>query len=118
MVLDNKGLRPFARALLARARLGQGQVADATSLAKSAYKELEELGSVQDGEAMIHLALAECLIATPDECGAADVIGKAAAKLRKRAQDISFAEWRVSFLERIPEHRCVMELAQKLGIHD
>jgi tetratricopeptide (TPR) repeat protein len=118
MVQDNKGLRPFARALLARAAFGQNRLADATLLARSAYKELEDQGNVQDGEPTICLAHAECLIAISDMTGATDVLRKAVAKLRKRAEDISLAEWRVSFLERIPEHRSLMELAQTLGIRD
>jgi tetratricopeptide (TPR) repeat protein len=59
-------VRPFAIALLARALLAQDRRAEALVSARDAYAQLERLGVVDDGEATIRLALAECLIAVGD----------------------------------------------------
>jgi tetratricopeptide (TPR) repeat protein len=114
MVLDNPALRPFARALVARALLGQNRLTEAMPFAETAHQELEELGKVQDGEAMISLALAECLIAKSDLVAAKSVIGKAVEKLRTWAKTISVVSWQLSFLHCIPEHRRLIELARRM----
>jgi serine/threonine protein kinase/tetratricopeptide (TPR) repeat protein len=111
MVEDNRSLRPFALALLARALLGQNRLGDAMSLSEVAYCELQERGKVQDGEAIICLAFAECLSAVPNVTRAREVLRKAVEQLQRRAEGLSVAEWRASFLDRIPEHRSLIELA-------
>ncbi len=114
MVQDNSSLRPFARALLARALLGQRKVAAAMSLAEDAYCELEQLGKVQDGEAIICLAWVECLMAKPDLFRARAVLRRATEKIEILAGSISVSNWRETFLTRIPEHRRLVELAHAL----
>jgi eukaryotic-like serine/threonine-protein kinase len=116
MLANNPTLLPFALALLARAFHGQGRVVEALSRAREAYTQLEALGQVQDGESTIRLALAECLAASSDLVTAKQVIEKAIEWLRKRASSIDIPDWRRSFLTRIPEHACILELARELGI--
>jgi eukaryotic-like serine/threonine-protein kinase len=115
MVQDNSSLRPFARALLARALLRQASLSDAILLAAAAYNELEELGEVYDGEAMIRLAWAECLLAKPDRSAAQSVLARAVQKIEKSANSFSIEGWRESFLTRIPEHRLLIELNRSIN---
>jgi tetratricopeptide (TPR) repeat protein len=107
-------VRPFAIALLARALLAQGRQAEALRSARDAYAQLESLGVVDDGEATIRLALAECLIATGDAPAAQGVLDRAASRILASAEAIEDPASRESFLTRIPEHRHILELAREL----
>jgi tetratricopeptide (TPR) repeat protein len=113
--------RPFSLALLARALLAQGRLADGLPLARDAFAQLESMGIVDDGEATIRLALAECLIATGDQPAAQEAVATTAKWLHTRAETIDDPAMRESFLTRIPEHRRILELARELvhnGSHD
>jgi eukaryotic-like serine/threonine-protein kinase len=107
--------RPYAVALLARALAAQGRTTEALSHAREAHASLEKMGGVDDGEATIRLALAECLLAAGDRDAARDAAASAAAWLRARADKIDHPPYRESFLTRIPEHRRILELASELG---
>jgi tetratricopeptide (TPR) repeat protein len=107
--------RPFAVALLARALVAQGRVAEALPHAREAYAQLEKMGGVDDGEATIRLALAECVIATGDREAAQRAATSAAEWLQARADKIDHPPYRESFLTRIPEHRRIQALARDLG---
>jgi tetratricopeptide (TPR) repeat protein len=107
--------RPFAIALLARALLAQGRPVEALVSAREAYAQLESLGVVDDGEATIRLALAECLVATGDKLAAKEVLDKAASRILASAEAIADPAIRESFLTRIPEHRRILELARELA---
>jgi tetratricopeptide (TPR) repeat protein len=108
-------VRPFALALLARALLAQGRPVEALVSARDAYAQLESLGTVDDGEATIRLALAECLVATGDRLAAKEVLDKAASRILASAEAIEDPVIRESFLTRIPEHRRILELARELA---
>jgi tetratricopeptide (TPR) repeat protein len=108
--------RPFAIALLARALLAQGRPAEALLSARDAYAQFESVGVVDDGEATIRLALADCLIAAGDTAAAQEVLDKAASRILAAAKAIDDPEVRESFLTRIPEHRRILELAHELGV--
>ena len=116
MLGNNPGLRLFALAVLARSLGGQGQMLKATACAREAHTQLEAVGQIQDGEIIVRLAFAECLVASSDLRSAKPVIGKAIERLYDRARSISIPEWRQSFLTRIPEHCRILELARDLGI--
>jgi len=116
MLANNPSWLPFAQALLARSLCGQGRTSEAIEYAREAYVQLEAIGQVQDGELTIRLAFAECLAASSDLPAARQVIAKAMERLRKQAGSIDNLEWRRSFLDRIPEHRRIAELARKLGV--
>jgi eukaryotic-like serine/threonine-protein kinase len=108
--------RPFAVALLARALAAEGRATEALAHAREAHAQLEKMGSVDDGEATIRLALAECLLAAGDRDAAREATTKAAAWLRDRADKIDHAPYRESFLSRIPEHRRILDLAREFGV--
>jgi tetratricopeptide (TPR) repeat protein len=108
-------VRPFAIALLARALLAQGRQAEALPSARDAYAQLEALGIVDDGEATIRLALAECLIAAGDRLAARQILDKAASRILASAEAIEDPVVRESFLTRLPEHRRILELARELA---
>ena len=107
--------RPFALALLARSLLAQGRLVEALLSARDAYSQLESFGVVDDGEATIRLALAECLIAGRDIAAAQEVLDTAASRILAAAKAIDDPEVRESFLNRIPEHRRILELAHELA---
>jgi tetratricopeptide (TPR) repeat protein len=107
--------RPFAIALLARALLAQARGAEGLLGARDAYAQLESLGVVDDGEATIRLALAECLIAAGDTLVAHEVLEKAASRILASAEAIEDPASRESFLTRIPQHRRILELARELA---
>jgi tetratricopeptide (TPR) repeat protein len=108
--------RPFATALLARALLAQGRLAEALPNARDAFAQLESMGIVDDGEATIRLALAECLIATGDKPAAQEAVATTAKWLHARAETIDDLAMRESFLTRIPEHRRILELAREFEV--
>jgi tetratricopeptide (TPR) repeat protein len=107
--------RPFAIALLARALLAQDRPAEALVSARDAYAQLESLGVVDDGEATIRLALAECLMAVGDTLATREALDKAASRILASAEAIEDPAIRESFLTRIPEHRRILELARELA---
>jgi len=107
---------PFAVALLARTLVAQGRAAEALSHAREAYAQLEKMGGVDDGEATIRLALAECLLATGDREAAATAVASATQWLQARADKIDDPAYRESFLTRIPEHRRIQDLAREFGV--
>lgn len=106
---------PFARALLARALLAQGHKAEALSTARDAYAEFERIGIVDDGEATIRLALAECLLVSGDRLAAKEVLAAATRQVHAWAATIEDFAGRQAYLTRIPEHRRILELAQELA---
>lgn len=108
--------RPFAVALLARALLAQGRLSEALSNARDAFAQLERLVLVDDGEATIRLALAECLIATGDQPAAHKAVSTTAQWLLARAESIDDPAMRESFLTRIPEHRRILELVREFEV--
>jgi tetratricopeptide (TPR) repeat protein len=107
-------VQPFALALLARAVLAQGRKAEAVLNAQDAYSQLERLGVVDDGEATIRLALAECLVAAGDTQAARGILDKASGRILSSAEAIEDPAIRESFLTRIPEHRRILEFAREI----
>jgi tetratricopeptide (TPR) repeat protein len=113
---SNPSLQPFALALLAQALLAQGRLEEAVSFGRKAYEQFQALGNVMDGEATIRLVRAECLVSSSESELAKEILQSAIYWLGKRASAISNVEWRHSFLNRIPEHRRILELSIKMGI--
>jgi tetratricopeptide (TPR) repeat protein len=105
-------LRPFALATLARALLLRGQRPEALEIAQGAYRLLESLGTIESGEPMVRLVFAEALEASGEHERAVGVIRHAYDVLHKRASTISRADWRRSFLEKIPDHVRTVTLAE------
>ena len=117
--------RPFAIALLARALLAQDRPAEALLSARDAYAQLESLGVVDDGEATIRLALAECLMAVGTTAAAREVLDKAAGRILASAEAIEdpamgasstactrlFTSWDWRFLHGPKADRCQSPLS-------
>ena len=113
--VDKPALRPFGLALLSRARLAQGCVDQALARATEAYAAVDAKAYVEDGEATVRLAYVEALVAAGHRVDAGLVLADAMAWLQCRAQTFDDFNLRTSFLECIPEHRRIVELAADLG---
>lgn len=103
--LSDRPNRVLALALAARAELGRGDPAAALAHATESQRLLEELGSIEDGDALARLVWVEALEASGRVAEAREALERARARLRERADKISDPELRRSFLENVPEHR-------------
>lgn len=104
-----------SNAILARALLAADRGDEALSLATLALDQLEALGGIDDGEAIIRLTLAEALAVAGDRTAAALAIGRARDRLLHRADAISDPALRASFIGRVPENARTLALAVELG---
>jgi eukaryotic-like serine/threonine-protein kinase len=102
-----------AMGALARAYLVQGRAADALAVARQAAAQLDELGTVDEGDAEVRLACAESLAAAghPDE--ARQAIRLARLRLLERAERIGDPDHRQHFLADIPAHARTIALARQ-----
>lgn len=71
---------------------------------------------LEDGEASVRLAYAEAFAAGGNRPEAERVTSDAMLWLQRRAETIDDPAMRPAFLERIPEHRRMRELASELGL--
>ena len=103
--------RAAAIAVLARALLSLGRVAEALPVAREAFATLESLGMIEEGESLVRLVHAEALAASNlnDEFAAA--IAGARTNLLTRAAKISDPEWRHRFLTAVPDNARTLTLA-------
>jgi hypothetical protein len=104
-------LRAHALATLARILLARG-APEGAATANEAHALLEQLGGLQEGEALVRLVHAEALAAAGDRPGAQAAIATAQARLLERAAKIGDATWRDSFLANVPEHARTRELCR------
>jgi tetratricopeptide (TPR) repeat protein len=104
-------LKVPAMAVLARARLALGQVQPALDAAADAFRALETLGEIEEGEAMVRLAYAECLAEAGAQPQARVVIAAARERLLARAQRIGEEPWRTRFLKDVPSNARTLALA-------
>jgi hypothetical protein len=109
-------VRAAAEARLARAELARGQLVEAITAARHAHDVAESLGGLEDGDALVRLAYAECLDALGQRREAAIVIKKAVARLKRQADAITNAAWRSSFLTRFSEHVAIVRLAREWAV--
>ncbi len=111
-------LKTVALAAHARALLGLGQVEPALAAAGEALTHLETLGGLEEGEALVRLVWAEALDAADREEEAKEALQTARDRLYARAARISNVTWRVTFLDRVPDHARTLELASAVGLDD
>jgi tetratricopeptide (TPR) repeat protein len=104
-------VRPAALAVLARVLLAKGRADDALAAAREAYSQLEELGSLEEGEATVRLTHAEALMANGLNTEAGQVLVTARDQLLQRAAKISDATWRERFLNQVPDNARTLALA-------
>ena len=104
--------RAFALAVLARARLGQGEVKAASVVAHEAYYgALESLGTMGHCETVIRLAYAACLVAGQDIEAARLVLLRARERLHARALALGARGDRQSFCANVPHNAETLRLA-------
>jgi tetratricopeptide (TPR) repeat protein len=97
-------LQAQIRGMNARILLRAGRTDEALGHARAAYELLERLGAIEEGEAVVRLALAEALDASGDRLGSQAVLAAARQRLLDRAARISDPEHRQRFLSQVPEH--------------
>jgi len=115
LLADVLAALPAAQAALAQAVLAQGRSGESLEHAQRAWDGLQELGKVEEGEALIRLAYAQALTAVDRADEARRVALEAAARLRERAEGISNSEWRETFLNRVPTNAESLSLARRLA---
>ncbi len=103
-------IAPYPEAILSRARLAQGRIGEALSLAAETVSRLESLGTAEAGDALARLAHAEALRESGDTAAAKRAITTARERLLDRAGRINDPELRNSFLSNVPENARTLEL--------
>jgi tetratricopeptide (TPR) repeat protein len=103
----------YAKGVLARALCAQGRADEAASVAADATALLDELGAIEEGEAIVRLARAEAALASGREDEAREAIARAKRRVLERAANIRDERWRKSFLENVPEVRLTLELRER-----
>jgi tetratricopeptide (TPR) repeat protein len=100
-----------ARAVLARTLIDLGRSGEALACAEEAASLLERLGGIDEGEALVRLALGEALLAVGRRDDAATAMARAQSRLMARAATIGDPARRASFLGDVPENARTLELA-------
>jgi serine/threonine protein kinase/tetratricopeptide (TPR) repeat protein len=101
-----------ALTVLARAALREASSARALALAERAMATLEEAGALDEGEAELHLVLADALDAEHRRGEAREVLRSGARRVKASARRIAGAIYRGHYLEDVPAHR---ELLARAG---
>jgi tetratricopeptide (TPR) repeat protein len=108
---DHPPGRASAAAVLARALLVKGDPTGARSAAEAALADVEALGGLDEGEALVRLAVVEARRATGDEAGAASALVEARRRVLGVASRLGDPALRRAFLENVPENRRILALA-------
>lgn len=106
-------LRVCALAAIARALVAQGRAEEAVTFAREAETVMTGLAGLPLGEASVHLALVESLLASGDVAEARAAAARAKARIAARAERIDDEERRRSFLG-LAEHARTFALAAEL----
>lgn len=103
-------LRATALALASRAALASGDRVSALDDAELAMSLRDELGTMEEDEAEVFLALAEALRANAQPERAREIVARGASRLEFLAGRIADADWRARFLVEVPVNRRIIEL--------
>jgi eukaryotic-like serine/threonine-protein kinase len=106
---------PLALAVLGAIELARGDAEDALRATSGALQSVNAPGGVESGDALIRLVHAQALLALGRRDEARDALGAAKDRLLERAAQIRDPDLRQSFLDRVPENRKTLELAQSLA---
>ncbi len=109
-----RALRADAYAFFAESCLCAGDLTAAVEAGSTALEILNELGSVEEGEAHVRLIQAELRLSLGDRRGAEAAIRVAHQRLIDRAALIPDPAHRKSYLERIPDNARTVALARRL----
>jgi eukaryotic-like serine/threonine-protein kinase len=104
--------RVYALGARANARLALGASAEALDDARGAVEMLDELGGIDEGEALIRLIYAEALEAAGRRAEAREAIDRARARLLTLVGKIGDPAARDRCLARVPENARILELAR------
>jgi tetratricopeptide (TPR) repeat protein len=102
----------YALATLVMVRLRAERNEEALVDARRAMALFEQLGGIEEGEALVRLVYAEALQVSGDTGGARLAITTARARLLERAEKLRDPAFRTSFLERVPDHARTLALAK------
>ena len=116
LVASLRSLRAAALAVLAAVRLASGRAKGALAAAEEAMQGLEQLGGLEEGDALSRLVHAEALHATGDIPAARAALAAACERLLVRANQIGDPIRRASFLENVPENARTLVLAEAWGV--
>ena len=105
-----------ALAIAARIRRVRGDVATALGLAREACTILEEIGQIEEGDALVRLEWAESLDAAGSTDEARRALADARDRLKARADRIDDVQLRESFLSAIPDNQRTLLLAREWGV--
>jgi hypothetical protein len=108
-------VRVYALGVLAWTNLRRGEVAAALASAERAMVELEQLGTLDEGEGVVRLVHIEALLASGARAAAAAAARAARDRLVAVADKIDEPAQRRSFLEDIMEHARILQHATELG---
>ena len=111
--LSDRPNKALALALLARIEQRRGFLDTAKALSQEAITLLEELGGIEDGDAVVRLVRAEVLHAAGDTSEARLVLESAERRLRQRAAAITDPELAESFLENVAENAATLARARE-----
>jgi tetratricopeptide (TPR) repeat protein len=106
-------VQAHALATLADIWLLLGRARDSLQPAEEAVRLLEDLGGIEDGEALVRLVHAVALGQVGHHNAARAAIAKARDRLLARADRIASPIWRTSFLTRVPENARTLTLARQ-----
>jgi tetratricopeptide (TPR) repeat protein len=106
-------VRAYALATRAKIRRERGDTAGALADAEAAHALLQELGGIEEGEALVRLSYAEALDAAGRRDDARAAIAAARARLHERAAKIGDAEMRERFLHAVAENARTLALADE-----
>ncbi len=107
-------IRAYALAIFADLQMTRGAHADAYTAATEAMSILEALEGVEEGEALIRVVHAQALETIGYESEATTRILEARSRLMERADRITDARLRRSFLDHIPENARTLAMATRL----
>jgi eukaryotic-like serine/threonine-protein kinase len=104
-------LQVAAKGILARARLGGGDVPGALAAAREAQAALEHFGEIEEGDSMVRLTYAEALVAAGEQTQAYAALAAARDHLLARAERVADLGWRRRFLHEVPVNARILALA-------
>lgn len=113
---DVAGVRAPALGALAIARVRLGRVDDAREAARDSAAALRSVGSLEENEAVVHLAQVEAALAAGDEDEAREAARAASARLVSIARRLATPVRRERFLHAVEVHARTLRLAHRLEV--
>ena len=110
---DITPLRPYACATHSRTLVATGKLQQGLELARQAHEDLTSGGGVDEGEIAIVLSHAFAADAAGHQREAREALALARERLDKRAECISDAAVRDTFLANVPDHRTILRLGDE-----